>query len=239
MRPHGRAHYVRHRYSVSCPVLSLSPSLPSLVVLSRHLSLSRSSPFFPPPPSFTPSLRFPVLRFPSSLFVSPSRSAVSPVGADTLTFPHHPEERSIPHQSEARSRAPVVGPATTSCVYPTLSLPTSVCAPAACSPLQHIGWNTHARNTHTAATAAAAAAASRANTLLSRKIKANTTGERDAGHLAEAFSTGSTLACEFFSRGVDRGEGEDGFFDGILDPFGWGRVWDSSGRWRCEYGEGE
>lgn len=124
---------------------SLSLSLPSLVVLSRHLSLSRSSPFFPPPPSFTPSLRFPVLRFPSSLFVSPSRSAVSPVGADTLTFPHHPEERSIPHQSEARSRAPVVGPATTSCVYPTLSLPTSVCAPAACSPLQHIGWNTHAR----------------------------------------------------------------------------------------------
>lgn len=148
MRPHGRAHYVRHRYSVSCPVLSLSLSLPSLVVLSRHLSLSRSSPFFPPPPSFTPSLRFPVLRFPSSLFVSPSRSAVSPMGADTLTFPHHPEERSIPHQSEARSRAPVVGPATTSCVYPTLSLPTSVCAPSALRSNTSDGTRTHAHRRH-------------------------------------------------------------------------------------------
>lgn len=236
MRPHGRAHYVRHRYSVSCPVLSLSLSPFPRRTLTTPLSLSLLAIFSSPSlfHSFSP---FPCSSFPVFVVRVPFAVRRFARGSRYTHLPppsrgtfHPPPERGTVARSGRWPRDHVV------CISHTLL--TYICMRSRGLLSAPTHRMEHAR-THTAATAAAAAAASRANTLLSRKIKANTTGERDAGHLAEAFSTGSTLACEFFSRGVDRGEGEDGFFDGILDPSGWGRVWDSSGRWRCEYGEGE
>lgn len=125
---------------VSCP-LSLPPPILLLthgitrctylyLALCLFLFLCRISPLLSY--SLSPSLSLSLcvsLFFVSRLRWPPGRS--SPVGADTLTFPYQdtpsPTQRNVPPPTtEVRSRAPVVGPATTSCVYPTLSLPTSV-----------------------------------------------------------------------------------------------------------------
>lgn len=97
-RTRTRACYVRHRYSVSRPPLSL---------------------FGIKPPTFTMVPHAPTLH----------------VIADTLTFPYRPSDRSPslfsllpPLFVAAVARAPVVGPATTSCVYPTLSSLICICA---------------------------------------------------------------------------------------------------------------
>lgn len=125
---------------VSCP-LSLFPPEPSLLThgitrlyISASFSLFVFSSFFV---FVSPSLS--LLSFSLSLCLPVSRLRCppgrrSPVGADILTFPYQntippPHQRNVPSPSiEAQSRAPVVGPTTTSCVYPTLSLPTSVYA---------------------------------------------------------------------------------------------------------------
>lgn len=207
MRPQRRAHYVRHRYSVSCPVLSSAFPSAAPLLCSAHLPLhpllatrctvvslaERDSLFFHAVfwsffvaaglPLPVPLARPAILRLRSPprsqteqhgqqirahLPLPRSRSSTSAV--ERLAIPLPP--RRTPHRDDAIARAPVVGPATTSCVHPTLSLPTYTRVRRVCAwppvwvsaePV-HVYADMH-RRTRTRARAS--------NSLLSRKIKAN------------------------------------------------------------------